>query len=119
MKAYYNDIQNNPDYSSQVLLKEKGISIRPIQSYPVAATGGQVSISYSKNNMPVSIKTVAPPKPEFVWHQSRTEDGSDMMYYWNTETGGRCLYGTARAEPEYICTQLKNLHIWFKITCGF
>lgn len=89
MKAYYNDIQNNPDYSSQVLLKEKGISIRPasfmMTPQPV---GPQVNISYSKNNMPVSIKPVAEPKPEYVWHQSRTEENSDLMYYWNTETGG-------------------------------
>lgn len=91
MKAYYNDIQNNPDFSSQVLLKERGISIRPT---PYTMTpqpeGQQVQISYSQNNMPVSIRTVEAPKPEFVWHQSRTDDGSDTMYYWNTVTGGRC-----------------------------
>jgi hypothetical protein len=90
MKAYYNDIQNNPDFSSQVLLKEKGISIRPTPYMMTPQpTGPHVNISYSKNNMPVSIKTVPPPKPEYVWHQSRTDDGTDMMYYWNTETGGR------------------------------
>lgn len=89
MKAYYNDIQNNPDYSSQILIKEKGISIRPtpymMTPQPI---GPQVNICYSKNNMPVSIKPVPAPKPEYVWHQSRTDDGSDLMYYWNTETGG-------------------------------
>lgn len=90
MKAYYNDIQNNPDYSSQVLLKEKGITIRPTPyTMTPQPAGPQVNISYSKNNMPVSIKTVVPPKPEYVWHQSRTDDGSDLMYYWNTETGGK------------------------------
>lgn len=89
MKAYYNDIQNNPDYSSQMLIKEKGISIRPA-SYMMTPqpVGPQVNISYSKNNMPVSIKPVEEPKPEYVWHQSRTEENSDLMYYWNTETGG-------------------------------
>jgi len=88
MKAYYNDIQNNPDYSSQVLIKEKGLSIRPTPYIMTQQPAGpHVNISYSKNNMPVSIKPVEPPKPEFIWHQSRTEDGSDLMYYWNTETG--------------------------------
>ncbi|KAL4130734.1 hypothetical protein QTP88_008127 [Uroleucon formosanum] len=88
MKAYYNDIQNNPDYSSQVLIKEKGLCIRPTPYIMTQQpTGPHVNISYSKNNMPVSIKQVAAPKPEFVWHQSRTDDGSDLMYYWNTETG--------------------------------
>jgi len=88
MKAYYNDIQNNPDYSSQVLLKEKGISIRPTPYIMTTQSAGpHVNISYSKNNMPVSIKTVASPKREYVWHQSRTDDGTDLMYYWNTETG--------------------------------
>lgn len=91
MKAYYNDIQNNPDYSSQVLIKEKGLCIRPTPYIMTQQPAGpHVNISYSKNNMPVSIKPVAAPKPEFVWHQSRTDDGSDLMYYWNTETGGRC-----------------------------
>ncbi|NP_001280281.1 WW domain-binding protein 4 [Acyrthosiphon pisum] len=88
MKAYYNDITNNPDYSSQVLIKEKGLCIRPTPYMMTPQpTGPHVNISYSKNNMPVSIKQVAAPKPEFVWHQSRTDDGSDLMYYWNTETG--------------------------------
>ncbi|XP_025193115.1 WW domain-binding protein 4 [Melanaphis sacchari] len=88
MKAYYNDIQNNPDYSSQVLIKEKGLSIRPTPYIMTSQPAGpHVNISYSKNNMPVSIKPVAAPKPEFIWHQSRTEDGSDLMYYWNTVTG--------------------------------
>ncbi|XP_050549009.1 WW domain-binding protein 4-like [Daktulosphaira vitifoliae] len=87
MKAYYNDIQNNPDYSSQVLIKERGITIRPTP-YIATQSSGPVNISYSKTNpsMPISIKAVAPPKPTYVWHESRTEDGS-MMYYWNTETG--------------------------------
>lgn len=90
MKAYYNDITNNPDYSSQMLIKEKGLCIRPTPYIMTQQPAGpHVNISYSKNNMPVSIKPVAPPKPEFVWHQSRTDDGSDLMYYWNTETGGR------------------------------
>ncbi|VVC26237.1 Hypothetical protein CINCED_3A015216 [Cinara cedri] len=88
MKAYYNDIQNNPDYSSQMLIKERGITIRPtpciMNPQPIRPT---VNISYSKNNMPVSIKPVPEPKPEYVWHQSRTDDGTDLMYYWNTETG--------------------------------
>lgn len=89
MKAYYNDIQNNPDYSSQMLLKEKGITIRPT-SYIMTqqSAGPHVSISYSKNNMPVNIKPVAQPKPEYIWHQSRTDDDRNLMYYWNTETGG-------------------------------
>lgn len=90
MKAYYNDIQNNPDYSSQMLIKEKGISIRPTPYMMTPQPSGpHVNISYSKNNMPVSIKPVAPPKPEYVWHQSRTDDGTDLMYYWNIETGGK------------------------------
>jgi len=90
MKSYYNDIQNNPDYSSQVLIKEKGLTIRPTPYImnPQPA-GPHVNISYSKNNMPVSIKPVEEPKPEYIWHQSRTEDGSDLMYYWNTVTGGQ------------------------------
>jgi len=91
MKAYYNDIQNNPDYSSQVLIKEKGLTIRPTPYIMTQNPAGpHVNISYSKNNMPVSIKPAEEPKPEYIWHQSRTEDGSDLMYYWNTVTGGQC-----------------------------
>lgn len=89
MKAYYNDIQNNPDYSSQVLIKERGISIRPTPR--IMNPQPTLNISYSKNNMPVSIKPVPAVKPEYVWHQSKTDDGTNLMYYWNTETGGQYL----------------------------
>lgn len=103
MKAYYNDIQNNPDYSSQILLKEKGISIRPTPYMMTPQQSGpHVNISYSKNNMPVSIKPVAPPKPEYVWHQSRTDDGTDLMYYWNTETGGKFVIDGITAESRGV-----------------
>lgn len=112
MKAYYNDIQNNPDYSSQVLLKERGITIRPTpyMMNPQSASP-QVNISYSKNNMPVSIKTVVPPKPKYVWHQSRTDDGTDLMYYWNTETGGKCMRvcGLQETQPRFLHTRIREL----------
>jgi len=118
MKAYYNDIQNNPDYSSQVLIKEKGLCIRPTPYIMTQQPAGpHVNISYSKNNMPVSIKPVAAPKPEFVWHQSRTDDGSDLMYYWNTETGGRCykfhiIYWVSRRVCLFFSQYVT--HLWLK-----
>lgn len=122
MKAYYNDIQNNPDYSSQMLLKEKGISIRPTPYMMTPQPSGpHVNISYSKNNMPVSIKPVAPPKPEYVWHQSRTDDGTDLMYYWNTETGGKFgIDGNVIAESRGIYKERdKGISVFLEMSENF
>ncbi|KAK9508248.1 hypothetical protein O3M35_007948 [Rhynocoris fuscipes] len=68
LKAYMNDIEANPDYTSQQIkekLKEKGVELPP----------------------PKPVKPSPPPPPvkvRKVWYEAQSEQG--YTYYWNADT---------------------------------
>lgn len=83
MKAYLKDLQENPDYTSKVIIEAAEKKKLELEESVRKQKEPEKEMEEPKSDPPLDIVPASTAK---VWHEAKSDEGH--TYYWNVNTSG-------------------------------
>jgi hypothetical protein len=84
MKAYLKDLQENPDFTSKMLLEEAEKKKKELEESVKKQRGAEKESGEPES---VHIPGTTSELPSKIWYEAKSDEGH--TYYWNVNTSGK------------------------------